>query len=56
MIDFILLVAFPILLGFFIGYFYSKYKNSHSELCDNVNIIKENVENLQVQFCNYMNK
>ncbi len=56
MLDFVFVIIVSLLFGFIMGYYTSKYQFSHSELCENINLIKEDVANLQVQLGSYISK
>jgi len=56
MLDFFLYFMVPMFCGGFVGFILCKYQYSHSELCENITIIKEDLANLQVQFSAYFSK
>lgn len=56
MFDFMIGLLLSVPLGFALGYFFANYKHHKSELSYNINTIKEDLVNIQLQLSNFVCK
>jgi hypothetical protein len=56
MLDFVVYFCIPIFFGGLLGFGLAKYKFMHSELCNDVTTVKEDVQHLHVLFAKMVDR